>query len=101
MVPQFKDTWETIEKERVSGCEHRAPKQRKRSDPKVIQQGKTEEELQKQKDNAAQIKTSPQMKAIKLEKKQNPHTRSIPIIKVNTENIVEIKKEADISDFEL
>ena len=101
VVPQFKDTWDTIEKERVSGCEHRAPKQRKRSDPKVIQQGKTEEELQKQKDNAAQIKTSPQLKAIKLEKKQNPHTRSIPIIKVNTENIVEIKKETDMPDFEL
>jgi hypothetical protein len=45
----FKETWEIIEKERITGCDHRAPKQRERSNPKVIQQGKTEEEKQKQK----------------------------------------------------
>ena len=97
----------TIEKERITGCEHRAPKQRKRSNPKVIQQGKTEEEKQKRKEQAAQIKTSPQLKAITFEKKTNPNTKSIPIIRVNTENIVEIKKSeelkkiSELTDFKL
>ena len=98
VVPQFKETWEIIEKERITGCDHRAPKQRKRSNPKVIQEGKTEEEKQKQKENAAQIKTSPQLKAVKLENKQNTNTKTIPIIRVNTENIVEIRKNKDLSE---
>ena len=85
----LEDTWTTIEKERISGYEHRAPRKRKNSDPSKIKQEKTESEKRERKKSAEMIKTSPQLTAIKHQQKDDPNNKEIPIIKVLTEGIDE------------
>ena len=88
-VVKLEDTWRTIERERITGCEHRAPRQRKNSDPNKIKQQMTEKDKQERKIISEKIKTSPQLSAITSETKNNPDSNVVPIIKVLTEELDE------------
>lgn len=92
-VKKLEETWRTIETERVTGYEHRAPKRRVKSNPQKINNMKTETEKKERKNSADKIKMSPQLSAIKNEQK-NKCDNTVPIIKVLTENI----ESADIID---
>ncbi len=103
-VKKLGETWNTIEKERVTGYEHRAPRKRTNSDndsaDKKVNNQKTEQEKQQRKTSAEKIKTSPQLTAIKNELKITGNN-GIPIIKVLTENIGDVKDIIPDPDFAL
>ena len=101
-VKKLGETWSTIETERVTGCEHRAPKRRMKSDPDKLKEKlnneKTETDKQKRKNSADKIKMSPQLTAIKNDQKINGKD-GIPIIKVLTENLGDTKEITEDPDF--
>ena len=100
-VEKLQETWSIIEKERITGCEHRAPKKRNKVNKENITNKlfvtKTEEELNKRKNSAEKIKTSPQLTAIKQQQLNNSNN-TIPIIKVLTGNLSPTIKEDDCDD---
>lgn len=103
-VRKLEETWKTIETERVTGYEHRAPRKRTKSDPDKLKEKMvndiTEADKEKRKISAEKIKTSPQLTAIKNDQKINGNV-GIPIIKVLTENIGDAKDIIEDPDFAL
>ena len=106
-VKSMEKIWKTIEKERVTGYEHRAPKKRVKQDLKKLtvikrdhdngcsnNDNSNHNDNKKHKKSAEKIKTSPQLEAVKHENDKGLNN-GIPIIKVLTENIESIDINAD------